>query len=266
MSGEFGMCTQLILIDSHAHLDMEEFDPDREDVLRRAFEAGIRALLCPIDISSERSLTITLGLAFEGLTCLASAGLHPHQAKLLSPVLLAAVERLAAEKKIRAIGEIGLDFHYDFSSPDEQRKAFREQLSLAQGLGLPAIIHSRAAGPEIAQAVREEGFSNGGVLHCFTEDWEFAKTMLDAGFFISFSGIATFPKAENLRRIAARIPPDRLLIETDAPYLAPIPHRGRRNEPAFIVETAALLAGLINMPLDQFAETVTRNFNTLFKI
>ena len=266
MSSEFGMCTQLILIDSHAHLDMEEFDPDREDVLRRAFEAGIRALLCPIDISSERSLTITLGLAFEGLTCLASAGLHPHQAKLLSPVLLAAVERLAAEKKIRAIGEIGLDFHYDFSSPDEQRKAFREQLALARGLALPAIIHSRAAGPEIAQAVREEGFSNGGVLHCFTEDWEFAKTMLDAGFFISFSGIVTFPKAENLRRIAARIPLDRLLVETDAPYLAPIPHRGRRNEPAFIVETAALLAGLTNMPLDQFAETVTRNFNTLFNI
>jgi TatD DNase family protein len=245
---------------------MEEFDADRDDVLRRAFQAGIRALLCPIDISSERSLTITPGLASEGLTFHASAGLHPHQAKLLSPTLLAAAEKLAADKKIRAIGEIGLDFHYDFSSPDEQRKAFREQLSLAQGLGLPAIIHSRAAGPEIAQAVREEGFSNGGVLHCFTEDWEFAKTMLDAGFFISFSGIATFPKAGNLRRIAARIPPDRLLVETDAPYLAPIPHRGRRNEPAFIVETAALLAGLTNMPLDQFAETVTRNFNTLFKI
>jgi len=244
---------------------MEEFDPDREDVLQRAVHAGIRTILCPIDISSGRSREITLGLKAEGLSIQAAAGLHPHQAKLLPPELLAAVEKLAAEKRIRGIGEIGLDFHYDFSTPDEQRKAFREQLALARGLGLPAIIHSRAAGPEIAQAIRDEGFSNGGVLHCFTEDWEFAKTMLDAGFFISFSGILTFPKAGNLSQIAARIPLDRLLVETDAPYLAPVPYRGRRNEPAFIVETAALLARLKAMPLDRFAETVTRNFNTLFR-
>jgi TatD DNase family protein len=245
---------------------MEEFDPDRADVLRRAFEAGIRFLLCPIDVSSERSLGITLNLAAEGMSIRAAAGLHPHQAKLLSPALLALLEKLAAEGKIRAIGEIGLDFHYDFSSPDEQRAAFREQLALAQRLALPAIIHSRNAGGEIVQAVREAGYTNGGILHCFTEDWDFARAMLDAGFTISFSGIVTFPNAGNLREIAKKVPADRLLVETDAPYLAPIPHRGRRNEPAYIVETAALVAGLRNMTLDEFADTITRNFQTLFKI
>ena len=177
---------------------------------------------------------------------------------------MAAIEKLAAEKRIRAIGEIGLDFHYDFSTPDEQRKAFREQLALAQAADLPVIIHSRNAGAEIIRTVREERYTRGGVLHCFTEDWECAEAMLDAGFFVSFSGIVTFPKAENLRRIAARIPADRLLVETDAPYLAPVPYRGKRNEPAYIVATAALLAGLLDMPLDRFAETVSRNFQALF--
>jgi len=262
---EFGICPQFTLVDSHAHLDMEEFDHDREDVLRRAREAGLGTILCPIEISSKRSLAVTLELAAQEPAIRAAAGLHPHQAKRLSSELLSAVERLAGEKKIRAVGEIGLDFQYDFATPDEQRKAFREQLALAQAVDLPVIVHSRNAGPEIIGAVREERYARGGVLHCFTEDWECAEAVLDAGFFISFSGIVTFPKAENLRRIAARIPPDRLLVETDAPYLAPVPYRGKRNEPAFIVATAALLAGLINMPLDRFAETVSRNFATLFE-
>lgn len=243
---------------------MEEFDPDRKDVLQRARNAGIGTILCPIDISSERSLEITLDMKAEGLSIRAAAGLHPHQAKLLTPKPLAAIEKLAAEQRIRAIGEIGLDFYYDFTTPDEQRNAFREQLALAQAADLPVIIHSRNAGAEIIRTVREERYTRGGVLHCFSEDWECAEAMLDAGFFISFSGIVTFPKAENLRRIAARIPADRLLVETDAPYLAPVPYRGKRNEPAYVVATAALLAGLLGMPLDRFAETASRNFRALF--
>jgi TatD DNase family protein len=252
------------LLDSHAHLDMEEFDPDRGEVLDRAFKAGIRTVLCPIDISSERSLAVTLNLPSGRPAILAAAGLHPHQAKLLSPAVLAAVERLAFEKKICAIGEIGLDFHYDHSTLGEQTRAFREQLALARAVNLPAIIHSREAGPDILRAVQAETFKNGGILHCFTEDWEFAAAMLDAGFFISFSGIITFPKSQALRDIAAKVPADRLLVETDAPYLAPVPNRGRRNEPAYVVETAACAARLKGMDLARFAETISRNFKVLF--
>mgnify|MGYP001031566379 CR=1 FL=1 len=254
------------LVDSHAHLDMEEFDRDRDDVIRRALDAGIQPILCPIDISSERSVRIILNLAEKYLTIQAAAGLHPHQAKLQSPAFFAAIKELAEAKKIRAIGEIGLDFYYDFSSPDDQRKTFREHLALAQELGLPAIIHSREAGREIVPAVREERFSKGGILHCFTEDWDFAKTMLDQGFFISFSGIITFPKARALRDIARKVPLDRLLIETDAPYLPPVPHRGKRNEPSYILETAKIVAEIKKMSFDQLAQTIWRNYHSLFNI
>jgi TatD DNase family protein len=243
---------------------MEEFDSDRSEVLRRAREAGVGAILCPIDISSRRSLDITLDLAAAEPAVRAAAGLHPHEARRFSPDLLIAAERLAGAKMIRAIGEIGLDFHYDFSSPEEQRTAFREQLALAQAVDLPVIIHSRSAATEILRTIREERYERGGVLHCFTEDWSSAEAALDAGFFISFSGILTFPKAESLRQVAARIPTDRLLVETDAPYLAPVPYRGKRNEPAYLVATAGVLAGLAGMPLDRFAETVSRNFHALF--
>jgi len=252
------------LIDSHAHLDMEEFDPDREAVLRRAAEAGIGAVLCPIEASSRRSLDVTLGLPSGRPAIYAAAGLHPHQAKLLSPAILSVVDKLASEKKICAIGEIGLDFHYDYAAPEEQKAAFREQLALARSVHLPAIVHSREAGPDILRAVQEEGFTNGGILHCFTEDWDLAAAMLDAGFFISFSGIITFPKSQALRDIVVKVPADRLLVETDAPYLAPVPHRGRRNEPAYVVETASCAARLKGLDLPRFAETVVRNFHALF--
>jgi len=252
------------LVDSHAHLDMEDFDPDRKAVVERAFAAGVQSILCPIDISSERSLRMTLNLRAEHETILAAAGLHPHQAKLFSPNLFAAIKNLADENKICAIGEIGLDFHYDFSSPVEQRPAFRAQLALAQELGLPVIIHSRKAGPEIVRAVREERFSKGGVLHCFTEDWDVARTMIEAGFDISFSGIVTFPQAQSLREVARRVPLDRILVETDAPYLAPIPFRGQRNEPAHVLETAKIVAGLKNVSLNEFAGAVSKNYGALF--
>jgi TatD DNase family protein len=254
------------LVDSHAHLDMEEFDQDRAEVIRRAFREGVQSILCPIDISSKRSLDITLEMTARHKTIFAAAGLHPHQAKLRSPHLFSAIKTLTSEKKIFAIGEIGLDFHYGFSSPDEQKKALREQLALAQELELPVILHSRNAGRDIALAVREERFLGRGVLHCFTEDWDFARIMLDAGFSISFSGIVTFPRAYPLREIVKRTPLDRILIETDAPYLAPVPHRGKRNEPAYVAETAVIIAGIKNMPFFQFADAVSQNFSSLFAI
>jgi len=252
------------LVDSHGHLDMPEFDPDREEVLSRARAAGVAAILCPIDVSSERSLRTTLAMTAAHGEIAAAAGLHPHQAKLADEKAWLGIGQLAEAKSIRAVGEIGLDYHSDFATPVEQQDVFRRQLSLAADLGLPVIVHSRAAGQDVLAAVDSLKFSGGGVLHCFTEDWAYARAMLDRGFMISFSGIVTFPKAEALREVAARVPLDRLLVETDAPYLAPLPHRGKRNEPAFVVETARRLAEIRSMSLALLADATTANYLSLF--
>lgn len=244
---------------------MPEFDPDREEVVRRAGAAGVETVLCPAELTSTTSLPAVLGLLAAHPRFLAAAGVHPHEAKAWGDGPAAALRGLAASGRVAAVGEIGLDFHYNLSPPDRQRLAFREQLSLAGELGLPAIIHSRLAGPEVVAAVRETGFSGGGILHCFTEDWETASGMMDRGFFISFSGILTFPRAESLREVARKVPLDRLLVETDAPFLAPVPHRAaKRNEPAFVVATARRLAGLKEVPFEELAASTTRNFGALF--
>ena len=254
------------LVDSHAHLDMEEFDKDRDEVVSRAFGAGVRTILCPADITDSRSIETTLALVEKYPTFIAAAGLHPHQARLFKPELGSKLRELAAEKKIRALGEIGLDFHYHFSSAEEQKMAFRFQLGQARELNLPVIIHSRDAGPDVIAAVEEIRLPRGGVLHCFTETWEVAGRMIELGFLVSFSGILTFPKAQTLRETAKKIPLDRLLVETDSPYLAPVPHRGsgKRNEPAFVIETAKALAELKNLTLEELAEATGRNFRSLF--
>jgi TatD DNase family protein len=254
------------LVDSHAHLDMAEFDADRPDVVRRAFAAGIVAILCPADLTRPASLPTIVRLGDEFPTVLAAAGVHAHQAKDLTRGHLDELGRLAAAGAIRAVGEIGLDYHYDFSPPETQREALRAQLAFAAAAGLPAILHSRVSGTDIIAAVDAERFGQGGILHCFTEDWPTARAMLDRGFLVSFSGILTFPKAGDLREVAAKVPLDRLLVETDSPYLAPVPYRGsgRRNEPAFVVETARVLAGLKGLTPDALAEATTRNFAALF--
>ncbi len=253
------------LVDSHAHLDMPEFDADREDVIRRAGEAGIDAILLPAELASATSLATVLGLVDAHPAFLAAAGVHPHQAKAWAEGRAGALRALRADGRIAAIGEIGLDFHYDFATPDEQRAAFRDQLRLAGELGLPAVVHSRLAGAEVIDAVRGTGFSRGGILHCFTEGWDVASAMMDQGFLISFSGILTFPKAEDIRDVARKVPQDRLLVETDSPFLAPVPLRARkRNEPAFVVETARILAGLKGLSLEDLAAATTRNFFRLF--
>ncbi len=253
------------LVDSHAHLDMPEFDSDREDVVRRAGAAGVGTILCPAELASEASLPAVLGLVAAHPAFLAAAGVHPHQAGAYAGSHALALRELAGAGRIAAIGEIGLDFHYDFATPGAQTEAFRDQLRLAGELGLPAIIHSRLAGPEVIAAVRETGFSRGGILHCFTEGWDTASAMIDQGFLISFSGILTFPKAESLREVARKVPEDRLLVETDSPFLAPVPHRAqKRNEPAFVVATARVLAGLKGRPFEDLAAATTRNFFGLF--
>ncbi len=254
------------LVDSHAHLDMPEFDPDRAETVRRAFDAGVVAILCPADLTRAAGLQAIAALAQEFPAVLAAAGVHPHQAKDFTPDHLLELEGLAARRAIRAVGEIGLDYHYDFSPAEAQLRALRSQLAFAAGAGLPVILHSRLAGADIIAAVDGERFRGGGVLHCFTEDLATARAMVDRGFFVSFSGILTFPKSGALREVAARLPLERLLVETDSPYLAPVPYRGsgRRNEPAFVVETARVLAAVRGLPLGDLAEATTRNFAGLF--
>jgi len=253
-------------VDSHAHLDMEEFDPDRDVVIRRAQAAGIGAILCPMDVSSLKSIQTTLEMSSRHSFIFSAAGIHPHQARLFSSDFLSRIKEFARAKNILAVGEIGLDFHYGFSGPEEQREAFRAQLALAKDLRLPAIIHSRNAAREIEAAIQKEYIYSGGVLHCFTEDWEFAKTMLDWNFFISFSGILTFPNAQPLRDIARKLPLSAILIETDSPYLAPVPFRGikKRNEPSLVIETARVLADLKKIPLAEVARATADNFYRLF--
>jgi TatD DNase family protein len=253
------------LVDSHAHLDMEEFDADREEVLTRAFQSGISSILCPMDVTSEKSIAGILDLVRRHPSLFAAAGVHPHQASAWSVNHAARIRSLHGAESLAAVGEIGLDFHYDFSPREQQRTAFLEQVRLAGELGLPLIVHSRLAGLEIIAAIRETGFARGGVLHCFTETWEIARGMIDLGFLISFSGILTFPAAGDLREVARRVPLDRLLVETDSPYLAPVPLRSRkRNEPAFVVETAKVLAGLKGLSPDELASATTGNFHGLF--
>ncbi len=254
------------LVDSHAHLDMEEFDEDRDQVVHRAFQEGIKSILCPADVTNPKSVEKTLDLTEKYESLIAAAGVHPHQAKHFTPSHTQRIEELAGEKKIKAVGEIGLDFHYDFSPRDEQEEVFRHQLNLAQKLELPVVVHSRNAGKEVAKAIEEEHFSKGGILHCFTEDWALAKRMMDHNFFISFSGILTFPKAQSLREIAEKIPLEKLLVETDSPYLVPFPLKGekKRNEPAYVIETAKTLAGIRNISLDKLAFATSQNFESLF--
>ncbi len=254
------------LVDSHAHLDMPEFDADRAEAVRRAFAAGVVAILCPADLTRAASLPALAALGAEFPTVLAAAGVHAHQAKDITPDHLRELKALAARGAIRAVGEIGLDYHYDHSPAEAQRRALRDQLAVAAEAGLPVILHSRLSGPDIIAAVDGEGFRGGGILHCFTEDGETARAMVDRGFFVSFSGILTFPKAGALREVAARLPLDRLLVETDSPYLAPVPYRGagRRNEPAYVVETARVLAGVRGLALEDLAEATTGNFAGLF--
>lgn len=255
------------LVDSHAHLDMEDFNTDRNQVIERAFQAGVRTILCPAEMTSSKSLEITFELTAKYDSLLAAAGVHPHKAKDFRLDLVQNIRDLTSKNQIVAVGEIGLDFHYNYSPPQKQIDTFRHQLNIAQELSLPVIIHSRKAAQEIMSSVKEEHFHQGGILHCFTEDWEMAKEMLNHHFFISFSGILTYPKAYALREVAQKIPLERLLVETDSPYLIPAFYRGKtqRNEPSFVVETAKVLAELKKISLTELSAATTKNFNSIFR-
>ncbi len=255
------------LVDSHAHLDMADFDADRDLVLDRAREAGVLTVLCPAELTDVSSLRTILDLRVRRPDqVVAAAGVHPHRAKDFSTAHLTMVRGLAKVGTIKAVGEVGLDYYYGLSPADAQRRALREQALLARELDLPLIVHTRQAGAEAADIIAEAGFEGRGVLHCYTEGWDLARTMLDRGFLISFTGILTFPKAGDVREVARKVPLDRLMVETDSPYLVPVPWRGKqkRNEPALVADVARVLAGLKGVSFEALAEATTANFRALF--
>jgi TatD DNase family protein len=263
------------LVDSHCHLDFPQFDADRMAVIQRAAEAGVGTLLSLGVGSGPPALDAGLKIAelapprpdAPWPVIYTSVGVHPHEAKQAGEADFAELERLGAHPKVLAVGEIGLDFHYDHSPRETQRVVFIRQMEIAARLGKPIIIHCREAWPECLDLLRSHWRCSGlgGVLHCFSGDAEIARQGLDLGFLISFAGNVTFPKAEDLRQAARNVPPDRLLIETDSPYLAPVPHRGRRNEPAFVAAVAQRLAEARGVAAEDLARQTSDNFRRFFR-
>ena len=254
------------LVDSHCHLDDEKFDADREATIERARAAGVERMMAIGTGNGPPDLEAALRLARAHDFIYATIGVHPHDAAKATPETFAHLAGLADEPKVLAIGEIGLDYHYDFSPRDVQRRVFARQLELAAASRKPIVIHTREAWPDTLALVREHGLPFGGVMHCFSGGAKEAGEVLELGFHLSFAGILTFPKSDAIRAAAACAPENRLLVETDCPYLAPIPHRGKRNEPAFVVETARRLAQLRETTIENITAVTTQNFNRLFKL
>jgi TatD DNase family protein len=261
-----------MLIDSHAHLDVSAFDTDRDTVISRAREQGVELMLeiAGSDVA-KGSLAVGMALAAKYPFIYAAVGLHPHEASLYDDALEQELLSYARTEKVIGWGEIGLDYHYDHSPRDVQRRVFARQLDLAMESKLPVIIHTREAEADTIRLLRESwaargGDAIGGIIHCFTSTQQLADAALEMGFLISFSGVVTFKNAEDLRAVARSVPLERLLVETDCPYLAPVPHRGRRNEPAFVRDTAAYLANLRGVSLEEMASTTSANFKRLFNL
>lgn len=256
-----------MLIDTHTHLDDARYHDDREATIARAREAGVEAFVTiGCDLATSRS---AVALAGQHPFVYASIGVHPHEVKLIQDHWYDEFRRLATHTRVVAYGEIGLDYHYNHSSPKEQRDRFREQIQLARELSLPVIIHTREAQEDTIAILKEERVSEiGGVFHCFSGDAWLAKEALELGLYLSFSGILTFQNAAMLRAIAKTVPLDRLLIETDCPYLTPVPYRGKRNEPAYVIQVAKQLAALHDPALsyEEIEHRTTENAKRLFKI
>src|SRR5579872_275162 len=230
------------LIDSHCHLDSEQFNDDREAVIERALAAGVETMVAIGSGDGPPDLEVAIRLADRYPFVYATIGVHPHDASKAAPETFAQLERLARHPKVLGVGEIGLDYHYDFSPRDVQRLVFERQLDLAREAGKPIVIHTREAWDDTLAVLRN--WTGGGIMHCFTGGRKQAREALDLGFHLAFGGVLTFPKAEEVREAARMTPADRLLVETDCPYLAPVPHRGKRNEPAYMVETVKRLAAV----------------------
>jgi len=254
-----------LLIDTHAHLDDTRFDGDRDAMIARAREAGVEHFVTiGCDLTTSRA---AVELADRYPFIYATVGVHPHEAKQIGDSWYDDLRRLAQHKKVVAYGEIGLDYHYNHSPPKLQRERFREQITLARELRLPIVVHTREAQDDTIAILKEENAADvGGVFHCFSGDARLAKNALDLGFLLSFSGVITFQNATMLRDIVKTVPMDRILVETDSPYLTPAPHRGKRNEPAHVRLVAEKIAAIQGMTADQIAELTSQNARRVFKI
>ncbi len=253
------------LVDTHCHLDDRQFDPDRVETIERAREAGVSLILAVGTGHGPPDLEAGIRLAEQHEFIYATVGIHPHDASKAAESDWNRLEELLSHPKVVALGEIGLDYHYDFSPRECQREVFTTQLRLARTHGKPIIIHTREAWSDMLDLLGEHWGSDGpgGIFHCFTGGRGEAVEVVQRGFHVSFAGILTYPKAENVREAAAVVPLDRLLIETDAPYLAPMPHRGKRNEPAFLTHTLNRLSEIRQMPAPGLAARIMANFRAL---
>ncbi len=253
------------LVDSHAHIDFPQFADDREAMLQRARDAGVTALLAIGTGPGPEKLDSALPYAETCDWIYATIGIHPHEAKQVTPQHLEELAALAKHPRVIAWGEIGLDYFYDHSPRKIQHKVFREQMALARDAKLPIIIHCRDAWSDCLQLIEEVWSPTGigGILHCFTGTLEEARRGLDAGFMISFAGNSTYPKTQNIRDVARDIPIDRMLIETDSPFLAPQPYRGKRNEPAYVAEVARTLASVRNLSPEEVAAVHIGKFSAV---
>jgi len=256
------------VIDSHCHLADPAYAGDLEAVVQRAHEAGVSTGLCILAYGDEAEARQAARVRELWPAIHVAVGVHPHQAHVFTDrggeVEAAARGAIAATPGVQAIGEIGLDYHYDFSPREVQRHVFATQIRIARELKRPVVVHTREADEDTVRIIREEGGGEvAGVFHCFAGTEALARQALDLGFFLSFSGIVTFPKAGPLRDIVSWVPADRLLVETDCPYLAPVPMRGRRNEPAWVVATAAVMASVRGVDASEIDRLVTANFARL---
>ena len=259
------------LVDSHCHIDSDAFDADRDDIVARAQSAGVEIMLnigTGDPHSDDFRKAVTVAEKYDGVY--ASVGVHPHDAKLYDDAAEAhLIELVTGSKKVIAWGEIGLDYYYDHSPRDVQVEVLRRQIRTARGMDLPIIIHSRDADDETVAILTEECDDDdfrGGIMHCFGGTPRMAEKLMELGFLISFAGNVTFKKAENLREAARVVPPDKLLVETDCPFLTPIPFRGKRNEPAYVEHTARFLAELNGVDFGTLAEQTTKNFIDFFRL
>jgi len=256
-----------MLIDSHAHIQGKEYAGEAADVIARANAAGVEKIIAVGGAGDMSSNTEAVALADSFPNIYATVGMHPHDAKDVGADELRALRALTSQPKVIAVGETGLDYYYNHSPHEVQCRVFTQFIRMARETGLPIVVHERDAAQEAAELLRSEGGRElHGVIHCFTGNYEAACAYLDLGFYLSFTGIITFKNAEPLRQVVRQVPLERMLVETDSPYLTPVPHRGKRNEPAYVRLVAETVASVKSISLEDVARVTTENVQNLFKI
>jgi TatD DNase family protein len=256
-----------MLIDSHAHIQGKEYAGEVAEVISRAADAGVEKIIAVGGAGDMSSNTEAIALAAKFANVYATVGMHPHDAKDVGAEQLQALSKLALNPKVVAIGETGLDYYYSHSPHDTQRRVFAQFIGMARDTQLPIVVHERDAAKDAEDLLRREGGANlRGVIHCFTGNYEAACAYLDLGFYLSFTGIITFKNAEALRDVVRKVPIERIFVETDSPYLTPVPHRGKRNEPAYVRFVAETIANVKKIDLEEVARVTTENVRNLFRI